>query len=259
MEEDAKQRDRWPMRDFYIKSLEFFGRISVIPTILGIYFGYFSEVPTEGQIVLGSLFAIFFGLFVGSRELRTVRQSFKGAMKSIGEKLDSLQNLSQFEILVFNVYTYGKWVSNASHHMSHMGKPHGRAGNELKVSSPTELSESSKGVVISVESGGEVGGARPPGMYRKGTSTTVESHTVNPVHSNGEVTRLSDEYSTSDPPLSFSSPHPPSLHADAFEVTSPGLARSHSSIRVRRHTDREIVGDSEAAGQGPHNDSDDES
>lgn len=113
-----KQRQsEWPMRAVYIHLLEFVGRVMVLPVVIGFYMSWFPYTERTGTIVGGSICLAVFGAFVCARELEELVTVLKASMTEIGLKVERLGELSQPEIFLFNVYTYGVYSRSLTHHM----------------------------------------------------------------------------------------------------------------------------------------------
>jgi hypothetical protein len=108
---------KWPVRKFYIRFLEFIGRIFVIPIITTCYLVYFHVTLLPSQIYCTCIFIGLFSLFVSVREVVALSTVFQRAMKDISKKFNELDDMSMLEVVVFNYYIYGIYSSKLTHHV----------------------------------------------------------------------------------------------------------------------------------------------
>ena len=93
------------------------GRIFVIPVIIIVFFLYFPSafrVRQKNSIIV--LYTIW-SVFLIAREGRSCIVQFHLAMNNIKSKIEHLSNLSSYEILVFNRYTYGVFSFSMTRHL----------------------------------------------------------------------------------------------------------------------------------------------
>ncbi len=94
------------MRAVYIRVLELTGRFCVIPFAFALYHAIFFALDSIAAIFFSLLFITIFCAIVGVRELQSTRITFKIAITEVEEKLETLKNLSSFELLFLNLYRY---------------------------------------------------------------------------------------------------------------------------------------------------------
>jgi hypothetical protein len=109
--------DKWPLRLLYIRLLEGVGRTCILPVIFTVFVGFFDSALNEKQLVVCSLLVAFWALLIVMRESKATRKAFTYGMANIAQKIESLANLSNFEILLFNKYTYNIWSISLTKHL----------------------------------------------------------------------------------------------------------------------------------------------
>lgn len=109
--------EKWPIRKFYVRTLELFGRVVILPLITAFFLYSFSLAETtstyyEAGFVIGA-----FIFLVAFREFFSAKAAFKEAMASIAGKADNLSDVSTVEIILFNLYAYGILGHTLRHHV----------------------------------------------------------------------------------------------------------------------------------------------
>lgn len=114
---DNEKKARWPLRKIYIQSLELIGRVTFLPLSVAMYLYYFRgtymSFNISGIIVVLSLFMIY----IGVREISGLAGRTEKAFNEIQAKIDKLEDLSSFEILVFNLKRYQIFSNVLTYHM----------------------------------------------------------------------------------------------------------------------------------------------
>ena len=97
---------KWPLRQFFIRLLEFFGRVTVIPVVLYLFTSMF-----ESNFVDNVDHASLIGLTVAMtiiflREFFGVKKAFQASMIEVQCKVDesSLDSLSWYEVILYYLY-----------------------------------------------------------------------------------------------------------------------------------------------------------
>jgi len=112
---------KWPLRMLYIRLLEMFGRVCIIPIIISCFFYDFRGNYTLSTIFKISFSVSIFVIFVAMREYISLASTFREVILDINGKCDQLSDLSIVEILIFNVMTYGVVSTTIHHHLRVVG------------------------------------------------------------------------------------------------------------------------------------------
>jgi hypothetical protein len=100
--------EKWPLRQLYIRLLEFIGRTFVIPFAVITYAAIFHKaVGDYGLGIAISLCAVFVSA-LAFRDIFGLLKLIPSAMKEVGNKSHS-SNMSLLETVVFNWYMYHVW------------------------------------------------------------------------------------------------------------------------------------------------------
>jgi hypothetical protein len=91
--------DRWPLRIIYIRLIEFFGRVALVPFIVGYLITTINFPASSDYIIRATVTAlVIFGIFVFLREYAGVVSSFTSAWKKLRDKLaDLLEKIQEIE------------------------------------------------------------------------------------------------------------------------------------------------------------------
>jgi hypothetical protein len=109
--------EKWPIRKFYIRLLEFFGRVTIIPLTTTFYLYYFRLAEDAATIYASSFVIGLFIFLVSVREFFSTRSAFEAAMENIKSKADDLSDVSTMEVILFNLYTYRILAHTLRHHV----------------------------------------------------------------------------------------------------------------------------------------------
>lgn len=103
--QDGEKRNKWPLRPFYIRCLEFAGRILIIPITLGLFLHNFPGSFTPAQFALmWTLVAMFIG-GVLIRESFALSKVFNAAISELRVKShEECTSISTFEIWFLNLF-----------------------------------------------------------------------------------------------------------------------------------------------------------
>lgn len=115
LQQDHKH-DKLPLRKIVIRFIELLGRLVVIPLITSYYLYYFRESMTKDQFTGCCLAIGMFIAFISFREITSLISIVKKSVKSLIEKSDNLEDLTTYEIIVFNIFEYGIISSTLSSH-----------------------------------------------------------------------------------------------------------------------------------------------
>lgn len=112
---NEEKTHKWPLRKFYVRLLEFAGRISIIPIMSSVY-AYIFLSKNRIQLVIVSVLIGTFALCVFIREFFSTKKALKVTIQEIDEKYSEVLILSNMETILFNLYNYNKFSSNLQHH-----------------------------------------------------------------------------------------------------------------------------------------------
>jgi hypothetical protein len=139
---DSK-REANPARDVFIRVIEAFHRICLIPVICFVYAALFGDIYELEVMVFGFVCVSLFFLFICFREIMGLRKRFLSSIDKLNQKIDNFDKSTAFERLLFNIIFFGKLSTSTSFYHEARGSMAGGAGF-VDVKSPIFLLEMKK-------------------------------------------------------------------------------------------------------------------
>jgi hypothetical protein len=121
----------WPLRKVYIRLVEFFGRLVIIPLVCSVYLGQFSRSITHQTYSIFASFITIFIFGVGIREFCALRKTFRVALAEIIVKIDSFGDVSQPEVFLVNLVLYRIVSGSMKHKRASMVRRQAQAELEI--------------------------------------------------------------------------------------------------------------------------------
>ena len=108
----SEKLSKWPLRKFYIRSLELLGRTTILPITLALYLRSFPKSFDSGEYTFcWTLVGMFCG-YVSLRELHSLKKCLNLCLEDIGSKANEKSDLSKIETLLLNLYLFQKCSIN---------------------------------------------------------------------------------------------------------------------------------------------------
>lgn len=108
---------KWPLRLFIARCIEFMGRILLIPLVCIVYFLTFSEAYSKTTTITTFVVIAASVLYVFIREYSGLKSSASITIRAIVEKADRFDSLSNLELLLLNWFVYSIVSTSLRHHM----------------------------------------------------------------------------------------------------------------------------------------------
>jgi hypothetical protein len=117
------KKERWPLRNFYMRLIESFGRIFLIPFVLIYYVGQIeTSIKTSFAAILIAFSAIYVAA-ISTREMVGLKSAYGMTMVGLVEKFNdpntTMANVSWLEVLVINVLIFHEYSISTEYLASH--------------------------------------------------------------------------------------------------------------------------------------------
>ena len=123
--ENVNTITKWPLREFYIRALEMFSRLCVIPIVVALFVTLFNLTITDAYFNAIIVVTIAYAITVAMREYGPVYRSFCKGINEVNNKLEENKQVSKSEIILYNLHYY-KIISIR---LDHYNKNHKRGNN----------------------------------------------------------------------------------------------------------------------------------